>query len=1784
MSRKTRKLMWSVPLIAAVAVIGALAVYVMLAPGGALAHSGDSVSTAHQPPGPVTRIDVTTPSIADGGRTMLRVSWNAPTGVDMPTMYRVDISKDTDVWMNVIGGEMSDDMLTDADAMADCTSDDNRNRCYTAPGLDSDTLYHFRVFAMNEFGTSPISVDETLGSGMTLRIDPPARVGSLDATDYYEDKIVVSWHDVLETGGGDVLWYCIGVTSSPFGAFTDLTLAAEAEHCLEAEEPTDAAMADDDGVYMSPVNVSILIDAVANNEQSQTIVVAAKDEDGDAVDAYEHLGLHTPDVIELRYRLYAVTDGDDDPETVEDRRISRAASETATGRTIRPSDKPDPRFAAPPAVGNLRAVVYFEGTLATDGSLPDPTDSNQGLHFFWTHPDGYDPDYDDDETAAKVPNWNVQVQRRVAADADHDAYAGWQFVTGDVNPTDALAAGYGRAQFTVDFSATLNNNDPDPPTVWAAPVLWGDSKDNKHEYRVRYVNPGADDMPDTPAHDNDSLIDDVGGAWEEITIPQVTTNYLRNGVNHTTVPDDTSTLPIILLSATDNAEPNLRFEYNDDDPRDHIDLLWTRNANAREDEDGPHGPHGYVIDRSPDDGDTWETLLRADKPTELGTADTFTDGPSGDHDVVPGHQYTYRVFPAFIEDGPYAYGVPALIDANSQGAALPTAARSVSADADGQNACLVTWAPPADDGGHPVRGYLIEMAPDDDGNPGAWTTINVVDGTRPLTVMGGTMTEFKYTGTAAQVGTADELSAGSVRWFRVIPITDENDGVPTTGGAVLDEEGNLNEPRNGRGATVPLTDDVDRADPAKCTTEGLGDAPADMVTADPQMPVDLTAEAASDTNSLDPNDRGVFLTWNQQPKGDASKTTSYQINRIRMNTGVEALNDEADDWQFVKRVRDVTSYTDSTDLRRDEETRMYQVCSEASGVAEPVCVAMAVDYALHLPHMPDVPMDVMATAGYDSASDWWETLNCRQMVAAVDLDYDGDPNSETGMPGDDSPNADIYCAHYPGSAAVMGGATALTTEATAVVDMKFAEKYPNMGEASIITVTWDAPSDGGSPITGYMVQSKYGDMKWMDVDPAHMGTGAMYIDKNLMSATAYYYQVKAMNAKGDSAWSMMAMQTTENTDPMAEGAIEAVTLMAGDTSDAMDVSMYFSDADGDTLTYTAMSDMEMYATVAVDGSMVTIAGVSAGMATVTVTANDGKGGTAMQTIMVTVPNSAPMAEGSIEAVTLMAGDTSDAMDVSMYFSDADMSDTLTYTAMSDMEMYATVAVDGSMVTITGVSAGMATVTVTANDGKGGTAMQTIMVTVPNSAPMAEGSIEAVTLMAGDTSDAMDVSMYFSDADMSDTLTYTAMSDMEMYATVAVDGSMVTITGVSAGMATVTVTANDGKGGTAMQTIMVTVPNSAPMAEGSIEAVTLMAGDTSDAMDVSMYFSDADMSDTLTYTAMSDMEMYATVAVDGSMVTITGVSAGMATVTVTANDGKGGTAMQTIMVTVPNSAPMAEGSIEAVTLMAGDTSDAMDVSMYFSDADMSDTLTYTAMSDMEMYATVAVDGSMVTITGVSAGMATVTVTANDGKGGTAMQTIMVTVPNSAPMAEGSIEAVTLMAGDTSDAMDVSMYFSDADMSDTLTYTAMSDMEMYATVVVDGSMVTITGVAAGMATITVTATDEFDESAMQTIMVTVEAADTTLTAPSDVMVEIDDANPGSINLNVTWTSGANADGGHIVMLFRSNFSDVTHVDVPAQEEEGMHTLMSVAPGDYVVVVVSVKSRSEYLYDYATVSVGQ
>ena len=281
-------------------------------------------------------------------------------------------------------------------------------------------------------------------------------------------------------------------------------------------------------------------------------------------------------------------------------------------------------------------------------------------------------------------------------------------------------------------------------------------------------------------------------------------------------------------------------------------------------------------------------------------------------------------------------------------------------------------------------------------------------------------------------------------------------------------------------------------------------------------------------------------------------------------------------------------------------------------------------------------------------------------------------------------------------------------------------------------------------------------------------------------------------------------------------------------------------------------------------------------------------------------------------------------------------------------------------------------------------------------------------------------------------------------------------------------------------------NTAPTAGAAIADQTVRVDAT---VMVQSTITDADTDDTLTWSKMSNMPTYATAEVDDmGMVTITGVAEGMATITVTATDIADAMVTQDIMVTVEaaNTAPTAGAAIADQTVMVGST---VMVQSTITDADTDDALTWSKMSNMPTYATAEVDDmGMVTITGVAEGMATITVTATDMADAMVTQDIMVTVEaaNTAPTAGAAIADQTVMVGST---VMVQSTITDADTDDALTWSKMSNMPTYATAEVDDmGMVTITGVAEGMATITVTATDIADETATQEIMVTVEAADT------------------------------------------------------------------------------------------------
>ena len=99
-----------------------------------------------------------------------------------------------------------------------------------------------------------------------------------------------------------------------------------------------------------------------------------------------------------------------------------------------------------------------------------------------------------------------------------------------------------------------------------------------------------------------------------------------------------------------------------------------------------------------------------------------------------------------------------------------------------------------------------------------------------------------------------------------------------------------------------------------------------------------------------------------------------------------------------------------------------------------------------------------------------------------------------------------------------------------------------------------------------------------------------------------------------------------NENPVAiAGVLSDVDLLISTTSDSIDVSTAFEDADGDTLTYTVESDNPTAVAVTIIDGMVTIvAGANRGMANITVTANDGKGGTASVTFTVMVMRHMPL--------------------------------------------------------------------------------------------------------------------------------------------------------------------------------------------------------------------------------------------------------------------------------------------------------------------------------------------------------------------------------------------------------------------------------------------------------------------------------------------------------------------------------------------------------------------------------
>ena len=640
--------------------------------------------------------------------------------------------------------------------------------------------------------------------------------------------------------------------------------------------------------------------------------------------------------------------------------------------------------------------------------------------------------------------------------------------------------------------------------------------------------------------------------------------------------------------------------------------------------------------------------------------------------------------------------------------------------------------------------------------------------------------------------------------------------------------------------------------------------------------------------------------------------------------------------------------------------------------------------------------------------------------------------------------------------------------------------------------------------------------------------------------------VTATDTEGLSTTQEFAV-TVPNRKPLAVGTVPAETVAIGEAT-TLALSGYFTDPDGDPLTFVAAVSDSTVLTAAAAGGRIALTGIAKGRVTVTTTATDTEGLWATQEFPVTVPNRAPVIEISIPPHTLQAGEVA-TLKLSSFFSDPD-GDPVIFAATASDTSVAAVSVSGEVLAVAADTRGKVTVTVTATDTEGLSTAQKFAVTVPNRGPSAMGAIPADTVAAGEVT-TLDLSGYFTDPD-GDPLTFAATVSDSAVAGFSVAGAVLAVTAIAKGNAVLTVTATDTEGLSTAQKFAVTVPNRGPSAMGAIPADTVAAGEVT-TLDLSGYFTDPD-GDPLTFAATVSDSAVAGFSVAGAVLAVTAIAKGNAVLTVTATDTEGLSTAQKFAVTVPNRGPSAVGATPADTVAAGEVT-TLDLSGYFTDPD-GDPLTFAATVSDSAVAGFSVAGAVLAVTAIAKGNAVLTVTAIDTEGLSTAQKFAVTVPNRGPSAVGAIPADTVAAGEVT-TLDLSGYFTDPD-GDPLTFAATVSDSAVAGFSVAGAVLAVTAIAKGNAVLTVTAIDTEGLTATHGFNVTVPNRPPLPVGPiQERTIEV--GGTATLELSSHFTD---PDGD--ILAFKAAVSDTTVARISASGTA--LTISAVARGEATVTITA------------------
>ncbi|MDO7907696.1 S-layer homology domain-containing protein [Paenibacillus sp. JX-17] len=552
-----------------------------------------------------------------------------------------------------------------------------------------------------------------------------------------------------------------------------------------------------------------------------------------------------------------------------------------------------------------------------------------------------------------------------------------------------------------------------------------------------------------------------------------------------------------------------------------------------------------------------------------------------------------------------------------------------------------------------------------------------------------------------------------------------------------------------------------------------------------------------------------------------------------------------------------------------------------------------------------------------------------------------------------------------------------------------------------------------------------------------------------------------------------------NTAPVLTSKYNDQAITVGDSDLEVDLLGHFTDAEQSVLKYTAVSSSSGICSVRVEGTKLIIKAIGRGTATITIAADDQAGKKAGTNFKVRV-NESPVSSGiPDQSKQLGSGDIS--LSLGTMFTDSD-GDPLTYEVTVDDPSIATFSLVDDQLVLTPASTGSTRFHVKASDGRGGSTSQMFKLEVtalPNQNPAVHQKPGNPMLTLGAADYNLDLSSVFSDPD-SDPVTITAVSSDLTVAEVSVIGNQATVHGVSRGTANIQLKAADGRGGEVTTDFDVTV-NAPPVSQGVPDQTQEMNSGNIQ-LSLNQFFNDPD-GDPLTYrvSGMTDPAI-ATAALVGDMLTLTPLKTGSTSVSIKAEDGRGGEIVDTFQATITAAAPQNQAPVEIQpadqSLVVGDPAFSLDLGPVFTDPD-GDTLTYEASSSDGSVASVGIVGAQLTIQAFSAGTASIHVTAKDGRGGEASTAFQVNVEpavpsnpstNQPPEVVASIYEQVLTAGVTNPrSYDLSQLFNDAD-GDALTFTSKVASGSMVNAEVNGSTLTLTpGTQGGTTKVMITADD-------------------------------------------------------------------------------------------------------------------